>query len=608
MKGKLFGFAVALMAIATIGVVQLQTKALDSSPDCDQFAVIWCGTYSMDAVRNAYDSGHKNSPNIAKIFNAVGVSRAELKGSAVDGVVYKNGDVKVGNKLVATGARTAMRNVSFGNQIPGTNASVVSTSQMADAQTALVKLDGEGNFLYAVMKPCGNPVKATPVPPKPQPKPTAECKNLAVEKIDRTKRSYTAKAAVTDGATVSGYTFVTKLNGTIVKTDTVTKTGMQASSNFTATEPGDYKVRVTVATSEGEKSGPDCVKEFTVKDEKTPAARCDNLTVTPIENNLKLRFDAKASVENGATVSKYTFTVLKAGVIVDTIPVATTTLQASTDYSQTTPGDYTVRATVSTSAGEATGPECEKPFTVTPPPVNEEPGVTITKLVNGEKSIRIGVGVEYDYQITVKNTGNTDLKNVVVTDKPEAGVTLLSSGGSIGTITNNTWTYTIPELVQGATMNFTLRAKVPAYQANAIKNTACVDAPGVPGSPDECDDATVVVPPPKPGKVEVCNPETGEIITVEESEADKYVPVDSPKCKTITVCVLETKQVETIRQSDYDTTKHTTDLSLCTVIPVPETPGELPTTGPVDTAVQVVGATSLAGALGYYLTSRRQRM
>ena len=711
MKVKLLGFAVALLAIATIGVVQLQTQALDSSPDCDQFAVIWCGKYSMPAVRQAYDHGSKNSPNIPKIFGTLGISRADLNAKAVNGVVYKNGQVKVGNKLVATNAKTVIRNISGGAPIAGTNAKVVNASRMGDSQTALVVLDKDGRFLYAIMKPCGNPVKATPVQkPKPQPKPAAECKNitakkisrtkfaytakattsngakissytfetifhsktvkthtvktsskqassnfsatepgnyrvrvtvktsvgnksgancytdfkiapttpkpaaeckdLAVEKISRTKFAYTAKATTSNGATISAYTFQTSRNNTVVKTATVNTTSKQAVSDFDATEAGDYQVRVTVKTSEGNKTGANCVKNFTVTPQpETPAAECKDLAVEKISRT-KFAYTAKASATNGATISAYTFETSRNNQVVKTATVNTTSTQATSDFEATEAGDYQVRVTVKTSEGNKTGANCVKNFTVTPKPV---PGVSITKLVNGQKSIRTGVDVTFQYQIAVKNTGDTELKNVLVTDTPEAGVTLLSSGGSIGTITNNTWTYTIPSLAKGATMNFTLSAKVPAYQADSIKNTVCVDAPEVPGSPDDCDEATVVVPPPTPGKVEVCNPETGEIITVDESEADKYVPVDSPKCKTIKVCVIETKETKTIRKSDFDSSKHTTDFSLCETVPVvPETPveapTELPTTGPADTAVQLIGATSLAGALGYYLMSRRQQM
>jgi len=191
----------------------------------------------------------------------------------------------------------------------------------------------------------------------------------------------------------------------------------------------------------------------------------------------------------------------------------------------------------------------------------EKPGVKVTKLVEGVKYKRVGVNVEFTYQIAVTNTGDVDLENVLVTDTPESQVTLLA--GNVGTVANNTWTYTIPVLTVGETQDFTLTAKVPAEVANQIKNTVCVDAPEVPGNPDDCDDAYVDVK-----KVPVCNPETGEIIRVDESEAGNYEPVDSPACK-------------------------------------PKVPEELPQTGAAEVVMQLVGATSLAGAGAYYLASRR---
>lgn len=378
MKGKLLAFGITLF-LAVISLTSAGVSALDTTRDCDRFAVIKCGTLTDDELRKEYDtnngSGSNGStttqPDIKKVFSSFGITRGSLNGTFKSGIVYKNGDVVVGGKIVATNAAMAARGLG-GKAIAGTSASRISVSAMGDSQTALVKFDGNGKFLFAVMKPCGNPVTATP-------------------------------------------------------------------------------------------------------------------KVTP------------------------------------------------------------------------------------PPPTPPKPMVKVVKYVDETKKYkRVGVNVEYTYRVVVSNPGKVDLKNVKLTDTPDKGITLISVNPAAGTITNNIWTYTLPSLPKGTELTFTFTAKVPVYLAGKLVNTICVDAPAVPGNPDECDDATVDVPPP-PGEIEVC--------------------------------VLADKTIQTIAEDEFDSTKHSRDLADCEE--EVETPPELPETGPVDVIVQVVGAMSLVSAGAYYVASRR---
>lgn len=459
MKGKLLGFALALVSVATVGVVQLTANAVDNSRDCDKYAIVYCGTMTEAEARNKYNNGDN-----AAIFRNFGISRSEITGMK-QGVVYRDGTVRVNGRVVARNAMTAIRHFSGGN-IPGSStAKRVSVSRMADAQTALVKFDRNGRFMFAIMKPCGNPVTGNPTPPPAQP--SAACKTLNVSKLTRTKFRFNARATVKDGAKVKAYVFQVTKRGKVIETKRFNSSKLSQSFTYSQNEPGKYRVRVTVKTTEGDKSGQDCVKPFEVK------------------------------------------------------------------------------------------PKREK-----------QPDVDVNKLVDGVDYKQVGVNVEFTYQIRVTNTGDVDLKDVKVTDTPEQGVALLSA--SEGDITDNTWTHTIPELKIDESMDFTIQAKVPEFLAGRINNTVCVDAPEVPGNPDDCDDAEVEVPP--EGKTIVCNPETGENIRVDEDEADQYVPVGSPECEEA---------------------------------PEVPTPPELPVTGPTDAILQLVGAISLAGAGVYYVASRR---
>lgn len=359
MKGKLLAFSLALLATATIGLVQLQAKATDNSRDCDQFAVIRCGTMTAAELRAEYDTNNGSpmngdttkQPDIRKIFTGMGISSTDLDGAFKSGTVYRDGTVKVGGKVVATNAKMAARHLG-GTPIAGTNAAKVSVSAMASAQTALVKMDQNGKFLFAVMKPCGNAVTAKP--------------------------------------------------------------------------------KVTTQ---------------------------------------------------------------------------------------------------------------ETPPTPPTPPTPTTPGIDVVKYVgNDSKYQRVGINVEFSYRIDVKNTGNVDLDNVLVTDTPDRSITLISVSPPTGKIENNSFTYTIPKLLKGETRTFSLTAKVPAYMAGRLINTVCVDTPTIPGSPDKCDKAEVDVPP----KTE--QPPTPE---------------------------------------------------------TPTAPEELPQTGPTDVVLQIVGAMSLVGAGAYYIASRR---
>ncbi len=308
----------------------------------------------------------------------------------------------------------------------------------------------------------------------------------------------------------------------------------------------------------------DCSK----KQPKQPAASCKALTITPLERT-KFRFGGSVNLENGATLQSYTYTVVNSA---GTQIFTQTTAAATLDYTQNTPGSYRAKLTANTSVGPQTNTTtCEQPFTVTPA---EKPGVTITKTINGKKSDTVALNQPYDYKLTVTNTGTVTLTNVSVSDPAPRGVQFLSA--AVGTIADNKWSYTIESLGVGESQSFTITAKVVEEQSSAIRNTACVDAPQVPGSPDACDNADVTVPPKVPGKVVVCDPSTGKIISVDEGDEDQYAPVNSDKCKE--------KPAPT---------------------PTPETPAALPVTGPTEAILKMLGAGSLTGAATYYIASRR---
>lgn len=266
MKGKLLGFGAALLSLSIIGVTQLPAQAVvDNSRDCDKWAVIYCGTMNADELRKEYDTNGASSANgstkhqgdIRKVFAGMGISRGELNGTFKNGTVYQDGRVVVDGKTVATGATMAARGLG-GSTIAGTSAQKVSVSKMGSAQTALVKFDSNGRFLFAVMKPCGNVVVAKPT--KPTPKPSAVCVSLSKTELSRTSFRFTAKASVKDGAKVKSYTYTVSKDGKVLSSKTITNTNY----GYTQTTPGTYTVRLTVNTTVGAKTANSCVQTFTI--------------------------------------------------------------------------------------------------------------------------------------------------------------------------------------------------------------------------------------------------------------------------------------------------------------------------------------------------------
>lgn len=316
------------------------------------------------------------------------------------------------------------------------------------------------------------------------------------------------------------------------------------------------------------------------KPQPNPAAECVEVKAVEQERT-KFLVTAKAKVSDGAEVKSYSFKVTKGSATIYDNTYKSQAAEQSVVYIVNEPGEYKVKATVDTSEGVKKGAQCETTFTVKNPPVTPTPGVSVEKYVNNDqKYARVSENVEFSYRLVVKNTGNADLDNVVVTDTADKGVTLLSVSPPSGTITppkdangKYTFTYTIPKLLVGETRTFVLNAKVPAYLAGKLANTVCVDAPAVPGSPDKCDTAEVDLP--SKGKVRVCDPASGNIIEVEQGQEGNYKPVNSPECKD---------------EPTVDT---------------PETPTELPETGPTEAILSVIGAMSLVGASAYYIASRR---
>lgn len=321
----------------------------------------------------------------------------------------------------------------------------------------------------------------------------------------------------------------------------------------------------------------------------SPTAACSNIEVIRV-NDTQRRFKAAAAVTNGATISQYDFVVKdSSGKTVQTIPYKSSSTPVTSGDITLSPGQYSVEVTVSTSLGKKTSANCKTSFTV------DKPGISIAKLVNDREHAKVELNQEFTYKITVKNTGQTTLRNLEVTDTAPKKVVFTSA--SKGAVTAAEWKHTISSLAPGASESFAIKAKATERAdpgSTTIKNTACVETGAIPGSPDACDDATIEVPETQIKacdlttdkvveikkssfnesrysmnladcvKIQVCDTISGTIVTIREPEFDKDTQTkELSQCDNIQVCDLQSGEVAVIKRNQFDRQKHSEDAGDC---------------------------------------------
>ncbi len=271
--------SLALIASSFATMVPLTTPVSAATvTDCSDNAVVRCGVHTVSELQSSYKG------DVKAVFNHMGITDGMVSGTAniKNGVVTKSGDVLVGGKVIATDAISVGRTNKPGSTAftaGGTTFYQRSTSSTFTSSQldAYVMVDNTGRFLGAVIKSCGNPVKATPPVVKT---PVAACTAVTAHKLTRTTYRFTGTASVKDGATISAYVFAVKgpssTNSYTVNSTTTTAT----TPTVTVTDAGTYTVTLTVKTSLGDKNGANCVTTFTVeKEPKTPPVVVPTKTV-----------------------------------------------------------------------------------------------------------------------------------------------------------------------------------------------------------------------------------------------------------------------------------------------------------------------------------------
>lgn len=185
--GMGIGAFVGIIVVMTLGpILPVSALTLSSPRDCDTNAVINCGALTPGELQKKYKyTMNAGVVNIYKWYGIESSDIAEIHKTAVAGRVYKNGNVVVNGKVVATNAITAGRHNAPGSTRVTHKGTVFynrpnQASFRVDSIAAFVVLDKDGVFKFGILAACGNPVKATakkvpaPEPPKEEPEPTPE--------------------------------------------------------------------------------------------------------------------------------------------------------------------------------------------------------------------------------------------------------------------------------------------------------------------------------------------------------------------------------------------------------------------------------------------------
>lgn len=353
-------FGIGVFSFGVLGLTQF-TGA--QAADCSSNAIMKCGAASAAEFKNKCNANAEG--DLRAIYGHYWIP---CDVQVVEGQSYKDNTVRVNGRVVATNAQSIGR-----VQKPGDHAISIagrtyweapnSSAFRSDGLPTLVALDAQGNFKYAIIKDCGNPIYATPTPPTPPPtppkpptpQPQYSCTALNLMTISATKKRFTASASATNGAQVVGYSFNFG-DGTVQDSTTPT-----VEHDYMT--PGSYTAKVTAKIRVGNETklvdGPNCVKKIEVK---LPAAvGCTALNIASKGNNAY-----EFTIVETHTNATYKGASLSFG-DGQTAQVAGTT--ASHQYAKA--GNYTIVVTLSFDiGGQVKTAKCEAKVTMEVCPTN----------------------------------------------------------------------------------------------------------------------------------------------------------------------------------------------------------------------------------------------
>ena len=473
-------------------------------------------------IRDILPKGLNYVAGSTKLYNT-----SNPKGLKVSDNVIQNSGINIGSYQPNGDAYVRFdATVSAENSLPVcgentlTNIAQASDQKIVKNDTASVK----------VTKKCETPKN-----------PVYECEALSLNIVRKDEKQITyaadTKYSVKD-TEFTGTKYVVKNS----KNEVVAEKVVNGGTKFEITVPNNvnekYTVTSTIITKNGENSNTNCEKSFETKAPapvpSKPELVCRNITINQISRT-KFEFNTSYTVNNTTFVGvKYIVKDQSGKIVIEKTVNNGSKLTLDIEIV----GKFTIYSTVITKDGENANSNCVKTFEVKR---EEKPSILIKKTVNNQKNAKIEANTDFNYEITVSNNGNVDLKDVVVTDRAPANITFVSADS--GEIKDNTLTLKIDSLKVGESKTITIKSQATATGMTAV-NTACVDTPTIPGDNDGCDSAKVEVP------------------------KKQTPPTPTPNS------------------------------------PTPNIPTELPQTG-ANTLSAILGLSSMVTAFGYYFASRK---
>ena len=473
-------------------------------------------------IRDILPKGLNYVAGSTKLYNT-----SNPKGLKVSDNVIQNSGINIGSYQPNGDAYVRFdATVSAENSLPVcgentlTNIAQASDQKIVKNDTASVK----------VTKKCETPKN-----------PVYKCEALSLNIVRKDEKQITyaadTKYSVKD-TEFTGTKYVVKNS----KNEVVAEKVVNGGTKFEITVPNNvnekYTVTSTIITKNGENSNANCEKYFETKAPapvpSKPELVCRNITINQISRT-KFEFNTSYTVNNTTFVGvKYIVKDQSGKIIIEKTVNNGSKLTLDIEIV----GKFTISSTVITKDGENSNSNCEKSFEVKR---EEKPSILIKKTANNQKNAKIEANTDFNYEITVSNNGNIDLKDVVVTDRAPANITFVSADS--GEIKDNTLTLKINSLKVGESKTITIKSQATATGMTAV-NTACVDTPTIPGDNDGCDSAKVEIP------------------------KKQTPPAPTPNN------------------------------------PTPNIPTELPQTG-ANTLSAILGLTSMVTAFGYYFASRK---
>ena len=473
-------------------------------------------------IRDILPKGLNYVAGSTKLYNT-----SNPKGLKVSDNVIQNSGINIGSYQPNGDAYVRFdATVSAENSLPVcgdntlTNIAQASDQKIVKNDTASVK----------VTKKCETPKN-----------PVYKCEALSLNIVRKDEKQITyaadTKYSVKD-TEFTGTKYVVKNS----KNEVVAEKVVNGGTKFEITVPNNvnekYTVTSTIITKNGENSNTNCEKSFETKAPapvpSKPELVCRNITINQISRT-KFEFNTSYTVNNTTFVGvKYIVKDQSGKIVIEKTVNNGSKLTLDIEIV----GKFTISSTVITKDGENANSNCVKTFEVKR---EEKPSILIKKTVNNQKNAKIEANTDFNYEITVSNNGNVDLKDVVVTDRAPANITFVSADS--GEIKDNTLTLKIDSLKVGESKTITIKSQATATGMTAV-NTACVDTPTIPGDNDGCDSAKVEVP------------------------KKQTPPTPTPNS------------------------------------PTPNIPTELPQTG-ANTLSAILGLSSMVTAFGYYFASRK---